>query len=94
MPAAVNFHSLKNRYLLRIYHQGARNLARTLLPTLGRDLMALAHVLLRERSSLAAYAWLLRHRAEVLARRRAIQGRRLLPAAELDAWFGRTGAPL
>ena len=94
MPPAVNLHSLKNRYLLRIYHQTGRNLARTLLPTLGRDLGALAWVALRERSSLAAYAWLLRHRAELLARRRAIQGRRTRPAAELDAWFGRQGAPL
>jgi GT2 family glycosyltransferase len=94
MPAGVNLHSLKNRYLLRIYHQTGRNLARTLVPTLGRDLGALAWVLLRERSSLGAYAWLLRHRAELLARRRAIQRRRTRPAAELDAWFGRQGAPL
>jgi GT2 family glycosyltransferase len=94
MPPAVNLHSLKNRYLLRLYHQTARNLARTFLPTLGRDLAALAYVLLRERSSLGAYAWLLRHRAELLARRRAIQRRRTRPAAELDAWFGRQGMPL
>jgi GT2 family glycosyltransferase len=94
MPAAVNLHSLKNRYLLRIYHQTARNLLRTSLPTLARDLGALAYVLLRERSSLGAYAWLLRHRAELVARRRAIQRRRLVPAADLDAWFGAAGAPL
>jgi GT2 family glycosyltransferase len=94
MPRAVNLHSLKNRYLLRIYHQTARNLARTLLPALGRDLLALGYVLLRERSSLGAYAWLLRHRAELLARRRAIQRRRTCPPADLDAWFGREGAPL
>ncbi|HYL04665.1 MAG TPA: glycosyltransferase [Thermoanaerobaculia bacterium] len=94
MPAGVNLHSLKNRYLLRIYHQTARNLARTLVPTLGRDLGALAWVLLRERSSLGAYGWLLRHRAELLARRRAIQGRRTRPAADLDAWFGRQGVSL
>jgi hypothetical protein len=37
---------------------------------------------------------LLRHRAELLARRRTIQRRRTRPAAELDAWFGRPGAPL
>ena len=94
MPPGVNLHSLKNRYLLRVYHQTGRNLARTLLPTLGRDLGALAWVLLRERSSLGAYGWLLRHRAELLARRRTIQRRRTRPAAELDAWFGRPGAPL
>jgi GT2 family glycosyltransferase len=94
MPPAVNLHSLKNRYLLRIYHQTARNLARTLLPALGRDLLALAHVLLRERSSLGAYAWLLRHRTELVARRRVIQRRRTCPPADLDAWFGREGMPL
>jgi GT2 family glycosyltransferase len=94
MPAAVNLHSLKNRYLLRIYHQTAGNLVRTLLPTLGRDLGALAYVLLRERSSLPAYRWLLRHRRELIARRRQIQGRRTLPPAALDAWFRREGAPL
>ncbi len=94
MPPAVNLHSLKNRYLLRIYHQTGRNLARTLVPTLARDVAALLYVLLRERTSLPAYGWLLRHRRELLARRRSIQGRRTLPAAELDAWFGRPGAPL
>jgi GT2 family glycosyltransferase len=94
MPAEVNFHSLKNRYLLRVYHQTGRNFVRTLLPALGRDLAALAWVLLAERSSLGAYGWLLRHRRELLARRRAIQRRRTVPAAELDRWFGRAGAPL
>jgi hypothetical protein len=94
MPAEVNFHSLKNRYLLRIYHQTGRNLAHTLLPALGRDLGALLYVLARERSSLRAYGWLLRHHAALLARRRLIQQRRTRPAAELDAWFGSPGAPL
>src|SRR5262245_37095478 len=50
MPPAVNYHSLKNRYLLRAYHQTGRNFARTLLPTLLRDAGALAWVLTRERS--------------------------------------------
>ncbi|MEZ5313859.1 MAG: hypothetical protein R2862_09530 [Thermoanaerobaculia bacterium] len=36
--AAINFHSLKNRYLLRIDHQSAANYVRTLPWTLGRDL--------------------------------------------------------
>lgn len=94
MPAAVNFHSLKNRYLLRIYHQTPRNLARTLLPTAARDLAALLYVALRERSSFAAYGWLLRHRPQLAARRRLIQRRRTLPAAALDAWFGSPGEPL
>jgi GT2 family glycosyltransferase len=94
MPPVVNLHSLKNRYLLRIYHQTGRNLARTLLPTTLRDVAALLYVVLRERSSFGAYGWLLRHRAELFARRRLIQSRRTRPAADLDAWFGSSGAPL
>jgi GT2 family glycosyltransferase len=94
MPAMVNLHSLKNRYLLRIYHQTAGNLARTLLPTLARDVGALGWVLLRERSSLAAYAWLWRHRREILQRRRLLQGRRTVPPGEIDRWFSVPGQPL
>lgn len=94
MPAAVNLHSLKNRYLLRLYHQTAGNLARTFFPTLVRDLGALGWVLLRERSSLAAYAWLWRHRQEIRRRRRLIQGRRTVPAAAIDRWFAVQGEPL
>ena len=94
MPAAVNFHSLKNRYLLRAYHQTGRNLLLTLLPALARDAGALAWVLARERDSLAAYRWLWRHRREIWERRREIAQRRLVPAREIDRWFWRQGEPL
>jgi GT2 family glycosyltransferase len=94
MPPVVNYHSLKNRYLLRLYHQTAGNLLRTLAPTLLRDIAALGYVVLRERSSLAAYAWLWRHRAEILRRRRIIQGRRTVSAASIDRWFSSPGEPI
>ena len=94
MPAAVNYHSLKNRYLLRAYHQGAGNFLRTLPQTLVRDLGALAWVLLRERSSLAAYTWLWRHRHEIRRRRRLLAERRTVPRHEIDRWFGISGEPL
>jgi GT2 family glycosyltransferase len=94
LPPEVNRHSLKNRYLLRLHHQTAANLRRTLPWALGRDLAALAWVLAAERSSLPAYGWLWRHRREILARRRAIQARRTVPARELDRWFGCSGMPL
>jgi GT2 family glycosyltransferase len=94
MPAAVNLHSLKNRYLLRIYHQTAGNLLRTLFPTLIRDIAALGWVLLRERSSLGAYGWLWRNRKEIFRRRRIIQGRRTVPPGAIDRWFDIQGEPL
>ena len=91
MPAFVNFHSFKNRYLLRIYHQTGRNFVRTFFPTLIRDLAALGYVLLRERSSLGAYGWLWRHRAELKQRRRTLQSRK---SVEIDRWFWTQGEPL
>ena len=94
MPAAVNLHSLKNRYLLRLYHQTGANFWKTLLPTLARDVTALGWVLLAERSSLPAYRWLWWHRRELLERRRVIQERRRVPAAEIDRWFFTRGLPL
>lgn len=94
MPPVVNFHSLKNRYLLRAYHQTPWNLLWTLPATLARDLLALGHVLLRERSSLGAYRWLWERRREILARRRAIQARRTVPARRIDRWFWTRGLPL
>jgi len=94
LPAAYNCHSLKNRYLLRAYHQTARNFWRTLAPALARDLLALVYVVARERTSLAAYGWLWRHRHEIRARRRLIQARRTAPAAALERWFGERALPL
>jgi hypothetical protein len=94
MAPAVNFHSLKNRYLLRAYHQTWGNLLWTLPTTLWRDALALAHVLLRERTSLAAYAWLWHRRTEILAHRRQIQSRRTVSPRAIDRWFLRQGMPL
>ena len=94
MPAAANYHSLKNRYLLRAYHQTAGNTLWTAPWALGRDLAALAYVLLRERESLGAYRWLWRHRRQILARRREIQGRRRVPAREIGRWFRTRALPV
>ncbi|MEM7349487.1 MAG: glycosyltransferase family 2 protein [Acidobacteriota bacterium] len=94
LPAAINYHSLKNRYLLRAYHQTAGNLWRTSVPTLWRDLQALVYVVLFERSSLAAYAWLWSHRKQIRARRHLIQSRRTEPTEAVDQWFSRRSLPL
>ena len=94
LPAVINFHSLKNRYLLRAYHQTWGNALRTAVPTLWRDLLAIGWVLLRERSSLPAYGWLWRRRRQILRRRREIQSRRTEPSHRLDAWFATSALPL
>ena len=94
MSREVNFHSLKNRYLLQLYHRGLADLPRTLLATSVRELGILAYVLLREPSSLAAYPWLWRNRRRLLERRRMIRSRRRVPPRTTARWFGRTSLPM
>lgn len=94
MAPHVNMHSLKNRYLLRLYHQGGVNLLLTGVPTLLRDLAALAYVLVLERSSLQAYRWLWQHRREILRRRREIRARRTVEDSTVNRWFFRGSQPL
>jgi GT2 family glycosyltransferase len=94
LTAEINRHSLKNRYLLRAYHQAGPNLLLTGLPALLRDVLILGYVLLLERSSLDAYRWLWRHRLEILDRRRAIQKRRTAPRWAVDRWFLVNSRPL
>ena len=94
LPPAVNYHSLKNRYLLRAYHQTPRSFRRTLVPTLARDLGALVYVVLFERTSLPAYVWLWRNRHEIRGRRRLVQGRRTVSAEEVERWFTCRALPL
>lgn len=93
-PATLNRNSLRNRYLLRAYHQTGRSFLRTFVPTLARDLGALVYVVLFERTSLPAYAWLWRHRREIGARRRLVQGRRTVAPAEVERWFRLAELPL
>lgn len=90
----ANRNSLRNRYLLRIYHQTLANLFWTLPFTLARDLAALLWVLLAERASLPAYGWLWRHRRELFERRRQLAARRTAPAGALERWFFRRARPL
>lgn len=94
MSAEINFHSLKNRYLLRVYHQDGLNFVLTFLPTVWRDLLALAYVLIREPSSVGVYRWLWQHRKSIRQRRRQIMRRRTCQSWDINQWFFRSSLPL
>jgi GT2 family glycosyltransferase len=83
--SAANFHSVKNRFLLRINNQSSGELLRTLLPTLARDLVVVGACLTVERSSLPAFSWLWRNRERLRAKRREIQKLVASRPAALDA---------
>ncbi|MDA2933060.1 glycosyltransferase family 2 protein [Acidobacteria bacterium AH-259-D05] len=94
LSALINYHSLKNRYLMRMKNLDPA-LRRHCFPYMWiRDLGILAYVLCFEWSSLAAYreVWRLRHKFRQ-KRQQVQQGRRVGPDA-LARWFSFTPAPL
>jgi len=75
MSPLVNYHSVKNRFLLRVNNQTPSDLVATFLPTLARDIVVLGACLTIERSSLPAFTWLWRNRKRLWAKRREIQAK-------------------
>ena len=87
LPADINMHSVKNRFLLRLKNEGAYLALRNAPFELTRDLVVLAAALTIERTSLPAFGWLWRNRKRVLAKRREIQRRRQVSDRALARWF-------
>lgn len=87
LPADVNMHSVKNRFLLRIKNEGIGLALRNAPFELARDAVVFGAALTIERTSLPAFSWLWRNRRRVLARRREIQRRRVISDRQLAGWF-------
>jgi GT2 family glycosyltransferase len=75
LPKAINYHSVKNRFLLRINNMTGRLYRRDFWPITRRDLAVIGFVLLREWSSIPALFYILRRLPALLHKRRGIQGR-------------------
>jgi GT2 family glycosyltransferase len=87
LPPAINYYSVRNRFLLRMKNQTAGHALRFLIPTLVRDLQVIGYVLLKERSSIGALGDVLRLWRRTMMKRRAIMSRRRRTDAEMIAWF-------
>lgn len=87
LSPAVNMHSVKNRFLLRLKNEGLYLALRNLPFELARDILTIGAVLTVERTSLPGLAWVWANRRRVLEKRRAIQSRRRVPDRALARWF-------
>ena len=87
LPAELNRHSVKNRFLLRLKNEGLLLALRNAPFEIFRDLVVVGAALTVERTSLPAFAWLWRERTRLMARRRAVQARRRVSDLELVRWF-------
>jgi GT2 family glycosyltransferase len=87
LSAAVNMHSVKNRFLLRLKNEGLYLALRNAMFEIPRDIVTIAAVLTIERTSLPGLKWLLRNWRRVLQKRRVIQQRRRVSDRMLAEWF-------
>ena len=87
LSPAVNMHSVKNRFLLRIKNLTPDLARRHLLPMTLRDVLVVGGCLLAEPASLPAFWHLAKGLRRALQRRRATMSRRVLPDRDLASWF-------
>ena len=87
LPPAVNLHSVKNRWLLRIKNTTPDLYLRFWLPITLRDMVVIGGCLLREWSSLPAFAMLIRLLPQTWRKRREIMRRKRTNDAVMRQWF-------
>jgi len=87
LPAAINMHSVKNRFLLRMKNMSWDLYRRNFFSITGRDIVVISCCLMWEHTSLKAFPFLLRNWKSVMAKRREIMARRRVPDDYMASWF-------
>ncbi|HYK90622.1 MAG TPA: glycosyltransferase family 2 protein [Acidobacteriota bacterium] len=87
LPAEINMHSFKNRFLMRVKNMDRGTYARFFVPITMRDAAALGYVLVREWPSLRALPLFLRALPRARAVRRALRRHRRVSPEEIRWWF-------
>ena len=88
VSAAINRHSVKNRFLLRLNNMTWSLYLRDLWPITVRDLQVVGYVLLKENSSIPGLLYPFQHLPRLLEKRRVIQSRVRIDSSDLSRWFG------
>jgi GT2 family glycosyltransferase len=84
LPKEINYHSVKNRFLLRLNNMTGTLYWRDFWPITKRDAAVIGYVLVREWSSIPALLYVVRHLPRLLRKRKTIQAR--IRTEPLD-WF-------
>ena len=87
LPLLINWHSVKNRFLMRGKNASGWLCRRLFWPVAWRDLMAVAYAVVRDRRLLSAIVYPWRVRDDVRHKRAFIQSRRKVSDRELIWWF-------
>lgn len=94
LPPEINYHSVKNRFLMRMKNLDFRTYVRFFLPITIRDSAVIGYVLLKEHRSLPGLWYPLRHWGRFYRARREIMRRRRVTPREVAFWFTHDAAPL
>lgn len=89
LPALVNMHSVKNRFLMRIKNITTGLYARCFLAVTLRDLVVIGACLAGEFKSLPAFPFVIRNFGRTWTKRRAIMRRRRVSDRYMNGWFSR-----
>jgi len=87
LPAAINMHSVKNRFLMRMKNMTGNLYLRNCLSITFRDSIVIACCLVREQSSLKAFVYIAKNWKRVLAKRRDIMSRKRVDDDYIASWF-------
>ena len=87
LPLTINWHSIKNRFLMRAKNISPGLYLRLALPVTFRDLLIAGYCVLRDRRLLSALTYVWQHRRELAGKRQAVQALRRVPDSELARWF-------
>jgi GT2 family glycosyltransferase len=87
LAAAINMHSVKNRFLMRIKNITADVYLRHFLAITARDILVVGACLLTEWRSLPAFALVARNYGKILRKRREIMRKRRVSSQLISRWF-------
>jgi len=87
LPALINMHSVKNRFLMRIKNMTADLYRRNWFSITLRDVVVICCCLIREQTSLKGFWYLARNWKRVWAKRRRIMERRRVNDDYIATWF-------
>ncbi|MFL6448903.1 MAG: glycosyltransferase family 2 protein [Bryobacteraceae bacterium] len=87
VSAAINMHSVKNRFLMRINNLSARQYLHHFLAITTRDLLVIAGCLFREPYSLRAFPIVFKNFRKAWRKRRMISARRRASEQYMARWF-------
>jgi GT2 family glycosyltransferase len=87
LPAEINMHSVKNRFLLRVKNITWNVYRKNWLSITMRDLLVVGCCLIREQSSLKAFWFLAQNWKRVVAKRRSIMLRQRVNDDYIASWF-------